>query len=610
MSANRIAVAFLAVILFAVLSGCGGSSSSSGGVTPETATVSPTTADLIGGQTQQFTTNINTNPNKLIWSVNGTPGGDSTDGTIDTNGNYTAPSAQPTAAVTITVASTSNSQLTASAMVTVIATGTVAAAPANKQVAIYTIAPPGVTTVAIQFGLDTTYGLTTSQQVSAGAAAPLATFVAGMKGNTEYHMRAVLMLPDGTTLNDVDHTFTTVGLPAAMTPQITVANPNNLTPQPGVEMLDLIEQGTLPGVTVSDLQGNVIWYYKTGGTNNNLVQPVKMLPNGHFLLVISPNSTEPPAAVPAGTLNVIREIDLGGNTIRELSMTTLNTRLAAAGFTYVGQYFHHDIAVLPNGHLVVLVNRVMQETDITGHPGVSNIIGDGLVDLDANLNPVWVWDAFDHLDVNREPEMYPDWTHANAVLYSATDGNLIVSMRHQNWLIKIDYNNGAGTGDVIWHLGYQGDFTLSGGTDPIDWFSGQHGPSFVTSTTAGSFGLTLFDNGDFRQLGTGKTCQNAGLTPCPYSTIQTMTVDETAKTATLTFLDNPGVYSLFGGNAQTLANGNVEYDQCNVPTTPVSAMVSEVTPTNPAQTVWQLSVPTANMYRAFRMPSLYPGVQW
>ena len=29
---------------------------------------------------------------------------------------------------------------------------------------------------------------------------------------------------------------------------------------------------------------------------------------------------------------------------------------------------------------------------------------------------------------------FPDWTHTNAVLYSPDDGNLIVSMRHQNWI--------------------------------------------------------------------------------------------------------------------------------------------------------------------------------
>jgi hypothetical protein len=53
---------------------------------------------------------------------------------------------------------------------------------------------------------------------------------------------------------------------------------------------------------------------------------------------------------------------------------------------------------------------------------------------------------FDHLDINRRPYLFPDWTHTNAILYSADDGNLIISIRHQNWLVKVDYANGMGAG--------------------------------------------------------------------------------------------------------------------------------------------------------------------
>ena len=78
---------------------------------------------------------------------------------------------------------------------------------------------------------------------------------------------------------------------------------------------------------------------------------------------------------------------------------------------------------------------------------------------------------------------FPDWTHSNAVLYSASDGDLVLSMRHQNWILKIDYNNGQGAGDIVWHLGEGGDFTLQNGNDPVDWFYAQHKPSFVTPNT-------------------------------------------------------------------------------------------------------------------------------
>ena len=125
--------------------------------------MSPASADLLVGQTVQFTTNISTNASKITWSVNGTAGGDSTVGTIDGTGKYTAPTAQLSTPATVTATETSDPVLTASAMVTVVGTGQVAST-ANPQVALYTIAPPVAANVSIQFGTDTTYGLTTWTQ--------------------------------------------------------------------------------------------------------------------------------------------------------------------------------------------------------------------------------------------------------------------------------------------------------------------------------------------------------------------------------------------------------------------------------------------------------------
>jgi arylsulfate sulfotransferase len=91
------------------------------------------------------------------------------------------------------------------------------------------------------------------------------------------------------------------------------------------------------------------------------------------------------------------------------------------------------------------------------------------------------------------------------VIYSADDGNLIVSIRHQNWLVRMNYANGTGDGTIIWKLGYQGDFALmnadvTADTNAADWFFAQHGPSFVSTNTTGKFSLVLFDNGDDRGL--------------------------------------------------------------------------------------------------------------
>jgi arylsulfate sulfotransferase len=237
-----------------------------------------------------------------------------------------------------------------------------------------------------------------------------------------------------------------------------------------------------------------------------------------------------------------------------------------------------------------------------------------LVDVDSNYNPDWVWSTFDHLDVNRHPMQFPDWTHGNALLYSPDDHDLLFSMRHQNWIVKIDFQDGTGTGNILWHLGYQGDFTLVGDTNPADWFYAQHGMNFFSQNTSGVFQLGTFDNGNDRQFAAGVTCGAAGAPPCLYSTVPVLQLDETAMTATMIshYIAPASMYSFFGGQADLLPNGDYEADFCSASG---GAIVQEYQPgTSVVQTapqiVWQSVSPGFDQYRALRIPSLYPGVQW
>jgi hypothetical protein len=63
-----------------------------------------------------------------------------------------------------------------------------------------------------------------------------------------------------------------------------------------------------------------------------------------------------------------------------------------------------------------------------------------------------------------------------------------------------------------------------------------------------------------------------------------------------------------GGNVNLLANGDMEVDLC----APKSgAVVQELKPSvGTPQLVWQTTTPKASQYRAARLPSVYPGVQW
>ena len=179
--------------------------------------------------------------------------------------------------------------------------------------------------------------------------------------------------------------------------------------------------------------------------------------------------------IPAGTTFAAYELELDGTIVRQLTLAQLNTNLAASGYkdnqgnipTLLD--IHHDIQRNPvTGHWILLANTTRTVSNDPGTSGPTLVLGDAVLDVDPNNNFAvdWVWNEFDHLDVTRHPFGIQDWTHSNALVYSADDHQLLVSMRDQDWIVKVDYNDGAGAGDILWRFGYQGDFTLVGGRSP------------------------------------------------------------------------------------------------------------------------------------------------
>jgi arylsulfate sulfotransferase len=484
---------------------------------------------------------------------------------------------------------------------------------ANPLVAQFTITSVCPGQAMVEFGPDTSYGRNTgwssisSLYSSNGAAAPTTILVAGMRASTIYHMRSQVQC-SADLFTSQDFTFTTGALPtnSFTLPALTVSRPNvsSAAPEnPGIEIVTAVNGGAPAFFT--DRDANPIWYYDVGQGNSPYV--FKLLPNGHIDIVITL----------ANTNTILREIDLAGNTIREMDIPTLDNKMQAKGYDFLPEAYHHDLLPLDNGHVIILTNFTRNLENLTGYPGTTGVVGDGLIDLDPDWNPVWAWNAFDHLDVNRHLNGLPDWTHSNAIVYSPEDGNLLLSMRHQSWVLKIDYNNGSGPADVIWRLGYQGDFALTNAEiptdDPSQWFSFQHFPSLI-SQNGPQTTLAVWDNGDNRVLDTsGDTCGAApSYTPC-FSRATTFQVDESAMVANLLWADPLQYFGLWGGSINQLGNGNIEFD-LNAPLVApgpnVLSQVQEVNQTPGGQVVWQMQITQANAYRAYRVPSLYPGVTW
>ena len=186
-----------------------------------------------------------------------------------------------------------------------------------------------------------------------------------------------------------------------------------------------------------------------------------------------------------------------------------------------------------------------------------------------------------------------DWLHANGVEFLTQDGDLLVSIRDLDWIVKIDYQSGSAsaTNGILWRLGNKGDFTLTNppAGDPFPWFSGQHNPGFVGNTQTT---LTVMDNG------TSRVPKYGG-----HSRGQTYTINETDMTATLTLDADLGLYSYALGSAQALLNGDYTF----VPGRPtINAVVSsQSTETNSAGIItYQLQAPCLS-YRGWRLTDFY-----
>ena len=341
-----------------------------------------------------------------------------------------------------------------------------------------------------------------------------------------------------------------------------------------------------------DQMGNVIWYHCC---LSYMTRPVG---DGTFFGIVDPKGDR--------SEELVREFDLLGLTVRETNAARVNEQLATMGVRQIDA-FHHEARALPDGKVLVLASAEQLLEDVQG-PGNVNVLGDVILVLDRDLQVVWAWDSFEHLDVHRKAvldevctacpplfngtaEMTNDWLHGNAAQRTA-DGNILYSARHQDWLIKIDYRDGEGTGDVIWRLGKDGDFQFeSDSVDPYPWFSHQHDAEYEADGT-----LTLFDNGNTRQE----------LYPEAHSRGMAIQLDEANRVAHVIFDVDLGAFSWAVGAAQQLSDGNYHFDSgwlSKDPDTPPSYSQSTEFDLS-GKIAYRLEV-SAPMYRTFRLNSMY-----
>ncbi len=370
----------------------------------------------------------------------------------------------------------------------------------------------------------------------------------------------------------------------------TVMQPWPAAAQDGI----LLQATTASNPLATDLNGKVVWYYP--GTIDFAREGPFFLTrpdSGGYLWGIIQNLAGDPSQ------QYVRQFDLTGRTVLQTNAARVSEQLVAMGKHPIGA-FHHEARRLPDGNIAVLASVEQILTDVQG-AGPVDILGDMIVVMDSNLQVVWAWDTFDHLDPARVATMNEkcpfggcpplflaaaanDWTHGNAIS-PTPDGNLLYSTRSQDWVIKIDYSKGQGSGNVLWRIGKDGDFHYNS-SDRYPWFSHQHDAQLLSDNAT----LVLFDNGNLRKMSD----------PSANSRGQVVALDEKNRVANLTLNADLGLFSGAMGSAQRLPSGDYHFE-LGMLAGPRSMSV-EVNASG--ETIHSLNV-AAPEYRTFRMADMY-----
>lgn len=204
-----------------------------------------------------------------------------------------------------------------------------------------------------------------------------------------------------------------------------------------------------------------------------------------------------------------------------------------------------------------------------------------------------------------------DWTHSNSSTLTA-DGNIILSMRHLDWLLKVNYANGGGDGHIIWRMGNNGDFAVTtintqGSTMDLatfPWFSHQHDPEFAfrDKLIHGVEILWVYDDGNTRIAHVDSAGHSRG---------QIYAVNETALQTNVNVNTDLGVYSVAVGTAQILPNGNYWFQSGLIFGAGGEPYAQDAEAGTNGDLTFVLQVTQGDTashaleYRAFRMPDLY-----
>ncbi len=188
---------------------------------------------------------------------------------------------------------------------------------------------------------------------------------------------------------------------------------------------------------------------------------------------------------------------------------------------------HHDIAVMPNGNILMIAWEKILDIDVIAAGRDAGITGpfmwsESILEVDMTTGSiVWQWHAIDHmvqdrdaskpnygviadnqtrLDINQ-PTNRPgnnDWLHFNAIDYNAHLDQIAISSRVLSEIFIINHNTttaqAAGVdGDFLYRWGNPENYDR--GTPADRMLQSQHDIQWVADDCPGAGNLIVFNNG-------------------------------------------------------------------------------------------------------------------
>ncbi len=374
-----------------------------------------------------------------------------------------------------------------------------------------------------------------------------------------------------------------------------VSDPSNM--EPGFTLLDCLQRTWTIAV---DSRGDIVWY------TTICASAMTQLATGNLLYRCRTN---------------LCEMDMLGN------VTVL------APLADPGSGLHHDLFPTSLGTYLSLSRKTVQtadyptsETDPNAPTALTDVRDEPIVEFNPDGSVLNEWTLLDIIDPTRigydalfNTSLGLDWVHTNAVFYNSADDSIVVSIRHQDAVVKF----ARATGELIWILGNHDNWTtefqpflLQPVGLPFEWQWHQHAPMYTGSGT-----LLLFDNGNYRASPYDAKMPNTE----SYTRAVEFEIDEVNMEVQQVWEYgsdiSPTLYAHFIGDADWLpTTGNILITFGGTSVTGgvphvdvgmgVTATIIEVDHQTPAQKVFELYIhdpdgDNTNIYRSDRIPSLY-----